>query len=146
MQCLNFFQKSGLEWVDSKEFDLNKYTSNSSKGCAFEVDLEYCQELRELHNDYHLAPDKMEIKREMLSEYQLKIIDLYNVPIGNIKKMMSNFFDKEKYVLHYKSFQLYSRLELKAKKNTSCIRIQLITMVETIYRIQHTKKVINRKK
>ena len=111
-----FLPTSGLEWVDSKEFDLNKYTSNSSKGCAFEVDLEYRQESWELHNDYPLAPDKTEIKREILSEYQLKIIDLYNIPIGNTKKMMSNFSDKEKYVLHYKNLQLYSRLELKAKK------------------------------
>ena len=33
------------------------------------------------------APDKIEIKRDMLSEYQLKIADLYNIPIGNVKKM-----------------------------------------------------------
>ena len=95
---------------------MNKNTSNSSKGCAFEVDLEYPQELRELHKDYPLTLDKIEIKREMLSEYQLKIIDLYNIPIGNVRKMMSNFLDKEKYVLYYKSLQLYSRLKLKVKK------------------------------
>ena len=49
---------------------MNKYTSNSSKGCAVEVDLEYPKELRELHNDYLLTPDKREIKKEMLSDYQ----------------------------------------------------------------------------
>ena len=27
------------------------------KGCVLEVDLEYPKELRELHNDYPLAPD-----------------------------------------------------------------------------------------
>ena len=27
----------------NRQFDLNKYTSNSSKGCAVEVDLEYPQ-------------------------------------------------------------------------------------------------------
>ena len=27
--------------IDPKEFDLNKYTSNSSKGCVLEVDLKY---------------------------------------------------------------------------------------------------------
>ena len=32
---------SGFKWIDSKEFDLNKYTSNSSKGCVPEVNLEY---------------------------------------------------------------------------------------------------------
>ena len=64
---------------------MNKYTSNSSKGCVLEVDLEYPKELRELHNDYPLAPDKIEIKREILSNYQLKNADLYNIPIGNVR-------------------------------------------------------------
>ena len=97
-------------------FDLNKYTSNSSKGCVLKVDLEYPKELRELHSDYPLAPDKIEIKREILSGYQLKIADLCNIPIGNVKKLVPNFFDQDKYVLHYKNLQLYLRLELKLKK------------------------------
>ena len=41
---------------------------NSSKGCFLEVVLEYPKELRELSNDYPLAPDKIETKREMLPE------------------------------------------------------------------------------
>ena len=61
-----FFPTSGFKWIDPKEFDLNKYTSNSSKGSV-----EYHIELHELHNDYPLASDKIEIKREMLPEYQL---------------------------------------------------------------------------
>ena len=67
---------SGFKWIDPKEFDLDKYTSNSSEGCVLEVDLEYPKELQELHNDYPLAPDKTEIKREMFSDYQLKIVAL----------------------------------------------------------------------
>ena len=63
MQFLSFFPTSGFKWIDYKEFDLNKYTRNSSKGCVIEVDLEYPKQLRELHNDYALAPDKIEIKR-----------------------------------------------------------------------------------
>ena len=62
------------------------------------------------------APDKIEIKRELLSEYQLKIAVLYNIPIGNVKKFVPNFFDKEEYVIHYDNFQIFSRLELKLKK------------------------------
>ena len=72
--------------VNPKEFDWNKYTNNSSKGCVLEVDLEYPKELHELHNDYPLAPDKIEIKREMLSEYQLKIADLYKFLLEMSKK------------------------------------------------------------
>ena len=53
-----FLPTSGFKWIDLKELDLNKYTSNSLKGCVLEVNLEYPKELRELHNDYPLAPDK----------------------------------------------------------------------------------------
>ena len=37
-----------------------------------------------LHNEYLLAPDKVEIRGDMLSDNQLKIADLHNIPIGNI--------------------------------------------------------------
>ena len=55
----------------------------------------------------------------MLSEYQLKIVDFYNIPIiipidglynvsiGNVKQLVPNFFDKEKYVLYYENLQIY---------------------------------------
>ena len=64
-----FFPTSGFKWIDPKEFDLNKYISYNSKGCALEVDFECLKELQKLYSDYPLAPDKAEIKREMLSEY-----------------------------------------------------------------------------
>ena len=34
----------------------------------------------------------------MLSDYQLKIADIYNIRIGNIQKLVRNFLDREKYV------------------------------------------------
>ena len=49
----------------------------------------------------------------MLLEYQLNIADLYNIPIGNVKKLVPNLFDKEQYVIHYENLQLYLRLGLK---------------------------------
>ena len=77
-----FLPTSNFKWLDPKEFELNKYTSNSLKGCALEVDLDYPKELHELHNDYPLAPNRIEIKRKMLSDYQLEVADLYNILIG----------------------------------------------------------------
>ena len=66
-----FLPTSNFKRINPKEFDLNKYASNSSKGCVFEVDLEYPKDLRlyKLYNDYPFAPDKIEIKREMLPDY-----------------------------------------------------------------------------
>ena len=123
-----FLPTSGFKWINPKDFDLNKYTSNSSKGCALEVDLEYPKELRELHNDYPLASDKIKIKREMLSDYQLKIVDHYNIPIGNVKKLARNFFDKEKYVI--KKPETLLEVRIKTKKQTSRIIIQSISMAK----------------
>ena len=57
----------------------------------------------------------------MLSEYQLKIDDLYNIPNGNVKKLVPNFFDKEKYVTYYENLKLYLRLGLKLKNHIKYI-------------------------
>ena len=70
-----FLPTTRLKRIDPKEFDLNKYATNTSKACVLEVDLEHHKELRELDSDYPLALDKIEIKRKMLSDYQLKTAD-----------------------------------------------------------------------
>ena len=64
-----FLPTSGFKWIDPKKFDLNKYTTSSSKGCVLEDDLEYPKKLWKLHKDYPLALDKREIKREIFSDY-----------------------------------------------------------------------------
>ena len=125
---------------------MNKYSSNNSKRCVLEVDLEYPKELPELPNDYPLAPDRIEMKRKILSDYQLKIAHLYNISIGNAKKLVPNLFNQEKNVLHYKNLLLYLRLGLKLKKARPHIRVQSTTMVKAIYWIQHTKRNRNGKK
>ena len=78
------------------------YTLLSLRGCILEVNLEYSKELHELHNDYLLVPDKLEIKRKILSVYLLQSTDDY-ISTDYVKKLLSNFFDKEKYVLRIKN-------------------------------------------
>ena len=66
---------------------MNNYTNNSSKGVVLEGDFEYPKELRELHNAYHLDPDKIEIKIEVVFNYQIRLliftIFLF-IPIENV--------------------------------------------------------------
>ena len=38
-------------------------------GYILEVDLEYPDKLHDFHNDYSLAPEKLEISNDMLSKY-----------------------------------------------------------------------------
>ena len=56
----------------------------------------------------------------MLSDYQLKIADLSNISIYNVKKVVPNLFYKEKYVIHFEDLQLYLRLGLKLR-NMYCV-------------------------
>ena len=44
-----FLPTSGFKWIDPKNVDSSKYSSNSFKRCALEVDLEYP---KELHMNY----------------------------------------------------------------------------------------------
>ena len=57
-----FLSTGGFKQMDLKEFESNKYSNNTSKGCVLEVYLEYPKELRKLHNDSPLNLDKIEIR------------------------------------------------------------------------------------
>ena len=94
MQCLfKFLPVSGFKWIDSNEFDFNKYTSNSSKGCLIEVGLKYPKELHKVQKE--------------------KCSSIINIPISDVKRLAPNFFDKEKYVLSYADIECFLRLVLK---------------------------------
>ena len=55
--------------------------------CILDVDLEYPEDLHNLHNDYHLA--------------------LERVKMGNIEKLIPNLNNNTNYVVHYENFKLY---------------------------------------
>ena len=107
---------SGFKWLNQKEisdFCLNSISENSSIGYILEVDLEYPSELHELHNDYLLAPEKLEISQNMLSKYCSNIATKYGIKIGGVNKLVPNLGSKSKYVTHYRNLQLYLSLRIK---------------------------------
>ena len=82
-------------------------------GYILEVDLEYPSELHELHSDYPLSPEKLEISQNMLSKYCSDIADEYGMKIGGVNKLVPNLGNKSKYVVHYRNLQLYLLLGTK---------------------------------
>ena len=71
----------GFKWLDPAKFNLDKCYDGSWRGSVLEVDLAYPKELHELHDDYLLLPDKLEIKREMLSDDQLETAIKFLLPM-----------------------------------------------------------------
>ena len=88
----------------------------SQIGYILEVDLEYPDELHELHNDYPLALDKLAVSYDMLSNYCKKIADKYEIKVGEVKKLVPNLGNKTNYVVHYINLQLCLSLGIKLTK------------------------------
>ena len=95
---------------------MNSISENSFIGYILEVDLEYPSELDDLHNDYPLAPEKLEISQNMLSKYCFNIANEYGIKIGGVNKLVPNLGNRSKYVVHYRNLQLYLSLGMKLTK------------------------------
>ena len=114
-----YLPTGNFRWMTDKEInkiDLGKYKADSKEGLILEVDLEYPQELHDLHNDYPLAPEKVKASKSMLSGYCKKIAEKYKISVGLVSKLIPTLRDKKEYVLHYCNLQLYLDLGLKIKK------------------------------
>ena len=75
--------------------DLAKYKENGKKGLILEVDLEYPQELHNLHNDYPITPEKVKVSNGMLSADCKKIAERYNISIGLVRKSIPMLRNKK---------------------------------------------------
>ena len=66
----SYLPYGGFKWLKNVDgFDVNSISEKSPIGYFLEVDLEYLDELHELHNDYLLAPEKLAVSSDMLSKY-----------------------------------------------------------------------------
>ena len=84
LPCANFKWVKDINKINQRLMNIK---SNSSSGYILEVDLEYPQELHDIHNDYPLAPEKINIPKEWLPKYCLKIVNTHNIPTGRLKNL-----------------------------------------------------------
>ena len=107
---------SEFTWLNEDEIDdldLSSRKDNDDYGYIFDVDLHYPAHLHHLHNCYPLAPEHLQITREMLSPYQQ---EHFQSKTSTIKKLVPNLQDKSHYICHYRNLQLYVDLGLEVKK------------------------------
>ena len=133
----------GFKWLKNvDEFDVMSISEKSPIGYFLEVDLEYPDELHELHNDYPLAPEKLAVSSDMLSKYCKKIADKYEIKVGDVKKLIPNLGNKTNYVVHYRNFQLYLSLGMKLTKIHRVLKFKQFDWMKK-YIDFNTKKRIN---
>ena len=95
---------NGFKWIDNNETTgpiINKdfiknYDENNDKGYIFEVDVKHPKRLHELHSDLPFLSERMEV--------------------NNCKKLVSNLFNKKKYVAHINILKQALNHGLKFKK------------------------------
>ena len=80
-----------FKWMNDNE--LEEWAEHS---CILEVDLEYPDDLHDLHNEYPLAPER--------------------ITVNKTEKLVPNLNNREKYVLHHTNLKQYLNLGLKLTK------------------------------
>ena len=88
----------GFKWLTGGEMEKiyeNRHNLNKMP-CILGVDLEYPENLHDLHNDYPLCPERVKCK-------------------NGVEKLIPNLRDKKKYVLHYKNLIQCLDMGLKIK-------------------------------
>ena len=78
----------GFKWMK-----VNELKTWEKHPCILEVDLEYPKILHDLHSDYPLAPERIEVNK--------------------VDKLIPNLWNKKKYVVHYENLKQYLSLGLK---------------------------------
>ena len=130
-----YLPTGGFKWLTEKQINkinLADYKDDSKKGLILEVDLEYPEELHDIHNDYPQTDS-------MLSNYSKNIQKKFNISTGLVHKLIPTLNDKDKYILHYRNVQLYIDLGLKLKKVHRVLEFNQSPWLKQ-YRLQHTKK------
>ena len=65
----------GFKWLKNiDKFNVMSISEKSPIGYFLEVELEYPDELHELHSDYSFAPEKLAVSSDMLSNIVKKLL------------------------------------------------------------------------
>ena len=97
-----------FQWSEERDLDvLLRYAHCEEEGCIVMVDLEYPEELHDLHNDYPLAPEPKLVINEMLSEYAVTLKEQLNIGDDVCPKLVPTLMSKHKYVLDIRNLDYY---------------------------------------
>ncbi len=134
-----------FEWSDDikNEKDILNYVIND-KGYFLEVDLEYPKELHDLHSDYPLAPEIINVTADLVSEFSKDIYKHYhegkNVQDEKTPKLILNLNNKYNYVVHIRNLQFYLEKGLKLLKIHRCLKFSQIEWLKPYIEFNNEKR------
>ena len=96
---------NNFEWIkDSSQFNENFIKSyNEDEGHFLEINVQYFEELHELHSDLPFLPDRMKIEK--------------------VEKLVGNLYDNSGYVIHIRNFKQALNHGLVFKKVHKIIKL-----------------------
>ena len=84
--ALSYLPYGRFKWLKNIDnFNVNSISEKSLIGYILKDDLDFPYEGHVLHNDCPLAPEKLAIPYDMLSNYCKKIADEYGIKVGHAK-------------------------------------------------------------
>ena len=107
-----FLPYRGFRWLTTEECELIDWTVQRDEqpiGYFIECDLLYDKSFHDEHNDYPLAPERMQMQYEKLNETQLKIFRNYRISKSSLQvtKLVPHFLSRKKYCVHYLNLKFY---------------------------------------
>lgn len=117
---MEYLPHSDFQWIAEPSAELLKAVlsspKDSAKGYILEVDMEFPEDLHDFFSDYPLAPHKKFISFNEMSPHSQKVVEERRLKLCKAEKLLATLLKKERYILHYRNFQLYSQLGAKFTK------------------------------
>ena len=124
-------------WIPKDEchaIDWLAQTDDQLYGYFVECDLHYPDDLHDLHDDYPLAPERIVVEDHLLSEKQDVLRSQYAISHTATSKLVPNFFDKKKMLIHYRNLRFYLQHGLVVTKMHRGIRFRQSKWLELYIR------------
>ena len=104
------------EWLTREEldnFDVDAISFDSDKGFAFEVTLEYPEDIQISTSSMPLAPHHYAADEDELSPYAKACLDELNMKYTKVSKLTGTFHKRENYIIHGLNLKLYLELGMR---------------------------------
>ena len=102
---------SFLNNEEIRDFNIWDYDKNSEYGYILNIDISLIDiKYHDYYNDLPIFPYKRKTFKKDISDYQKEILEKNNKPFIATEKLISDFYAKKDYTVHYLTLQFYLKL------------------------------------